>query len=466
MNHAGSERRVGWFPVASCFLVLVLAGFASADVTSVTVDSSTPFEQVSGYTYVEATIHGTIERADGVRGAYAVPLILIYPDDGGNGVGVVDWVNTAVMRELGFIEDATSIRQLALWSTGTYLFDEGYTYAAVQWDKAVTDVFGEAAPDDDPDRNHLAHGVIEDMSDAFEILRDAALFLRDPSSYEGVGGPLPVQTVLSFGYSQGGIAQMTFLSRGENLRDDELVYDGHLVGKAGLRCASLDGEPPGYVEPAPCEPEPVGDGSKVIVIAAQTDVEAAFNAGRSRFPDEPNWRQYELAGVSHLPAAFFPVLHQNQNPVSSQPVFRAALHNLVSWTTEGVPAPSSAFLEGTLNSDGTFDAKLDDDGNALGGLRLPHMQQVVDGEEAGAPRGTYGGVNLDVDPEVPEAVFVMLGGTFEPFSDDELRERYQDDETYLSRVTRAADYLLHNRYILEEDRDAYVRAARLPGRAR
>jgi len=56
-------------------------------------------------------------------------------------------------------------------------------------------------------------------------------------------------------------------------------------------------------------------------------------------------------------------------------------------------------------------------------------------------------------------VIRWIGGYFEPFTDEEIAVRYPDHETYVQRVTRAANYLLENGYILEEDRDAYVREA-------
>ena len=36
-----------------------------AGPTSVTIDAIRPFEEADGYTYVEATMHGSIEREDG-----------------------------------------------------------------------------------------------------------------------------------------------------------------------------------------------------------------------------------------------------------------------------------------------------------------------------------------------------------------------------------------------------------------
>jgi hypothetical protein len=81
-------------------------------------------------------------------------------------------------------------------------------------------------------------------------------------------------------------------------------------------------------------------------------------------------------------------------------------------------------------------------------------EQVIDGRPAGAPLGTYTGIDPAGEP--PYGVF---GGTFRPFTDHELGERYPDPREYVDRVTRAADRLLAEGYIVEADRDAYVRAA-------
>lgn len=337
------------------------------------------------------------------------------------------------------------------------MFESGFTYAGVQWDKVVTDYFGSSAPDGGEKHSHLIYGTIEQPEDAFDILRQTADFLREPSALEEGEDLIPVNAVLSYGFSQTSMLQMEFLSRGKNVRDGELVYDGHLLGKAGWICLTFHNEPPVYSEPEPCNEPPAEDGSKMIHVASQGDVEAFFYAGRSRFPDKSDWRQYELAGVSHLPAPLVPGLDENQNPASSNPAFKSAFNNLARWVTEDVAPPPSRFLEGTLNVDGSFDTDLDEDGNALGGLRLPHMEQLIDGTVAGAPLGTYTGKNPEADPEAE--LIRWVGGYFEPFTAEEIAERYPDHETYVQRIMRAADYLLENGYILEEDRDTYVREA-------
>jgi hypothetical protein len=80
--------------------VCALVGFTSvplaeAEIISVTVNTTRDYENAQHYTYAEVTIHGSVARADGSAGQYIVPAVVIYPRDGRNGIGVVDWLNCA-----------------------------------------------------------------------------------------------------------------------------------------------------------------------------------------------------------------------------------------------------------------------------------------------------------------------------------------------------------------------------------
>ena len=123
-----------------------LAGFvpptADAAIDKVTVNTSRDFENAAGYTYAEITIDGSVMRADGTAGQYSVPAVIIYPRHGhGNGVGVVDWLTTSFYHFFPATTDANTI-QFTRLTTENYLFEEGYTYLSIQWDKAITEIFG------------------------------------------------------------------------------------------------------------------------------------------------------------------------------------------------------------------------------------------------------------------------------------------------------------------------------------
>ena len=243
---------------------------AEATITSVTVTTSMQYENAAGYTYAEITIHGSVARADGSLGQYSVPAVIIYPKDGrGNRVGVVDWLNSAFYH---FFPATTEYgtTQFTRLATGSYLFDEGYTYISIQWNKRVTEIFGPTIPDDGKPHNFLVYGSIERSADAWEILLDAARLLKDPSVYPGGDGPAPVATVLSSGYSQGGAAQLELLAEG---LDPTRVYDGHLVQMIGLACWKREDVAPDFGFFGPCSPLPTsGNHAPVIMLASETDM--------------------------------------------------------------------------------------------------------------------------------------------------------------------------------------------------
>jgi hypothetical protein len=134
------------------------------------------------------------------------------------------------------------------------------------------------------------------------------------------------------------------------------------------------------------------------------------------------------------------------------------LRNLVDWIVEGEEPPAPRYIEFGETDEGKVRMLTDEDGNALGGLRLPHMVSVLpNGNRVGAPLGVYGGVDVLLDR--PELGYARLGGTFEPFPREELARRYPTREVYVDLVEKAAAHLLEGRYILEEDYHAYIRTA-------
>ena len=162
----------------SVFMALTFVSMtAEAAIRSVTVNTSRDYEAARGYTYAEITIHGAVVRVDGSLGLYSVPAVIIYPQRGrGNGVGVVDWLNSAFYH---FFAPTTEFGtfQFTLLATGNYLFEAG--------------------------------------SD----------------------GPARATRVLSSGYSQGAAAQPEVIT--ENL-DPSRVYDGHLIQMMELACFKRD----------------------------------------------------------------------------------------------------------------------------------------------------------------------------------------------------------------------------------
>jgi hypothetical protein len=188
---------------------------------------------------------------------------------------------------------------------------------------------------------------------------------------------------------------------------------------------------------------------------------AVLGFGKSAFftrnPNNPNWRQDEMAGISHLPEPILPLGLPNQNVADARPLFRAAFDNLVKWT-QGERPPAARHFKGRLDATDAFVPATDADGHFVGGLRLPHVESTVHGRRAGAPLGRHRPLNvLGLDPFQP---FVFLGGTFTRFTDQELLDRYSSRRQYARRVELAAKGLAEAGYITRADRRALVAAAK------
>jgi hypothetical protein len=288
------------------------------------------------------------------------------------------------------------------------------------------------------------------------ILLDAARLLKHPGVYPG-SGPARVTTVVSSGYSQGGGAQLEFLV--EEL-DPTRVYDGHLIQMIGLACWKREDVAPHFGFFGPCRPLPTsGNHAPVIMLASETDMlvfhPTVLGFGKSAFftrnSANPDWRQYEMAGVSHLPEPILPLGLPNQNTADARPIFRAAFDNLTRWThgEDRERPPASLYFDGSVDATDAFIPTMDADDHFAGGIRLPHVASAVHGRVAGAPLGRYAPLNP----------FVFLGGTFSRFSDDELLSRYASRWQYVRRVTGAVNHLAANGYISNKDRMALIAAA-------
>ena len=123
-----------------------------------------------------------------------------------------------------------------------------------------------------------------------------------------------------------------------------------------------------------------------MTIRTQSDVEfAGIRAGNS-----PNERNYDIAGVPHVPE-FISLLRYvggvRQNPASWRPVAKALLLRLAAWVENDVQPPESIDIDGDYDEQEQFRFAADADGNALGGIRLPHMSSSR--PERGSGRGSH-----------------------------------------------------------------------------
>lgn len=458
---------------AILLLAFAIVGSAKAEVTKMVATESGLLGTYADATYLwaYADMFGEFKREDGTEGSYRVPVTLIYPDRKPDKVGFVDLINSARFQLMH--DGEPPLRKLTVTHygekiIGDYIWRSGYSYISIQWSKMVTEALG-------PD-----FGIIERGVDGYQIMADAADYLRAPIPVTGVDvayQPQQADNIVSFGFSQPAAIQWGMIKHGLNRRSDgRLIFDGMLAMVSGFidKCRVLNNDStprtdpyfpsiPTYYTDDPC---PSGLSNQGKFINLQTETEILLGAWHSRVAAQ-NYRQYELAGAAHVTKTAQNLVFvgkQNQNPVDTNPYAKSALRNLVDWVVDGVSPPESRYIDGVSSTDG-FVIQTDSDGNASGGVRLPNMtSEAEDGVKAGAPLGVYSGLDTSQGPLselTPDTsgywyIVKLISGTFEPFSSERLAELYPTAEVYQSRVRKAADALLKERFILPEDHKRYI----------
>src|SRR2546422_620885 len=297
----------------------------------------------------------------------------------------------------------------------------------------------------------------------------------------GSGNALPEGGLLFDGSLYGGAFGFWFSTDGTAFNNINLThkqYDCGLLASTGSTCP-LD--VPAFT-------------GKVMSVSSETDVVLGGFLERAE-PGDPafkNYRDYEIAGSAHISsqdADFRNVGNPQQTPIDISPVYRALFTSLTDWLDDDVDgehhngahhdgvlvgerdgegddhgeAPPASVAIDSLNQDPVIDPLAfsialelvrDADGNAVGGIRLPHVRTTVKGKQIGAPLGSYNGRFLATN-----SFFLEISGTFTPFSALTLCERYTDHDGYVHSVARGAAHALKHGWILSADSAAYVRAA-------
>lgn len=236
--------------------------------------------------------------------------------------------------------------------------------------------------------------------------------------------------------------------------------------------------------------------------------------GRADAPVPDSTRIYVFAGGQHGPAAFPPrrsIGQQLNNPNDYRWSMRALLVAMNRWITDGVAPPSSRHpriddqtlvqidalkfpsltgvgkpteahkayrvfygldfaTKGIISVDPpetntafpVLVPQVDNDGNEVGGVKMP---------EISVPLATYTGWNLFNAESGPTSLLSSMQGSYIAFprtrADRErnkdprmsIEERYQNREGYLARVSAAAQDLVWQRLLIEDDVDNIVKRA-------
>jgi len=240
------------------------------------------------------------------------------------------------------------------------------------------------------------------------------------------------------------------------------IYDGYLINRhpalARLRrCGAT---------PAANDPRQIirNLDVPVIRIIGQTDILTTY-AQRREDSDAPGdrYRLYEIAGGAHADAAFYPYMPtvadlrkigsampflaswpfanqcEPEQMLARTPIntyaLDAAFANLTRWIADGVPPPKAERIR--INNPGTPQAAiaLDQYGNAIGGVRTPHLD---------VPIATYYTTSKG-DTFCPELAHTV------PFDWARLNRLYGSPENYRAKLTQAVDRLVRERWLTESD---------------
>jgi Alpha/beta hydrolase domain len=431
---------------------------------------------------------------------YSAKISLLFPKNpkAGNGVLLVDIPNRGrPYAQALYNSPRDEPFEAGTLEVGTgFLQDHGFAVAEVQWE------LGQCADLpiflDGSGQKRFVEGV------GFAIVRDAADFLAHATSdTSGTANPLQgaVKRTLAAGKSQSGRYLKTFLLNGFNMSEGRRVFDGmHVfVSAAGMLpiMQSATG-PQSSAAGIPTFENPefrgvnedvltIGDliqrvrargesPPRLILINSTTDyfsLRASLSRtgaeGTAEEPIPENVRVYDVAGASHV------VLRKAKCELAParldwSPISRATLLRLDDWVALGIEPPKSRLmpLEEAKGDPTVLRApshlpkaiieipKRDDDGNPVGGVRLPDMEAPL-------------GVNARQNP--PLSFQCMLAGAYVAFPrtqadaeavHDEHRpvlERYKTRNEYVNRIRTAARELEQDGFLLPEDAAIIIQSA-------
>ena len=223
--------------------------------------------------------------------------------------------------------------------------------------------------------------------------------------------------------------------------------------------------------------------------------------GLEDLPDPPNARIFMIAGTKHGPGSW-PPAQSNSEPLKINPndyrwAQRALLVALDQWVRKGVEPPPSRHpqlsdatlvaqrdikypnlpaVQWPMHVPGGFRADLpgafsvlpfivpqvDSDGNDIGGIRLP---------EQAVPLGTYTDWAFRSEQIGAPGTLIAMAGSYIPFEKNKkerenkhdprlsVEERYGSRIEYVRRVEEAANKLVQDRLLLQEDVKPIVEAA-------
>lgn len=353
-----------------------------------------------------------------------------------NGIVVVEWINVTGGPD----------KDIDWWQSGYHFIRNGYAYVVVSAQQMGIDTMKAWSPAryESLDVTHDGMATRDELSyDIFSAVGRAINRVGETSAAGEVDilAGLKAEQIIATGHSQSASRLATYLN---NVHPREPVYDGVMVHGGGGRIR---------------DDQPV----KIFKIMAETDM---VRRAATPQPDTETFRQWEVAGSSHVDVPFeieyakvrnlregLPideVQPRDQNcalpPYSRVPfrdVMNAAFEHLVLWIRDDVAPPTADPLQ-LVRMMPEVEFARDEYGNVLGGIRL--AEHVV---ATAKNTGLNSGSNR----------FCFLYGSHEPFDQETLDGLYPTHGLYIEAVEKVLEQNLADSYILPYAAERTIREA-------
>ncbi len=379
---------------------------------------------------------------------YTTRILVKRPADpaDASGVVVVEWNNVSVGS------DSTPD-----WTfTSAELLRSGHVHVAVSAQAAgvddaeaggITGAAGRPLTVADPERYaELSHPGDDHSYDLFAQV--GGLVSATPSDGPDPLAGLPRDHVIAIGESQSAFRLTTFINGVHSLAP---VFDGFFVHSRGGGAAPLDSSATEDLSSSIVGEIRIRDDVDVPVFVFSTETDlTVLGYAPARQPDSDTVRSWDVAGTAHADSFLLggDAVAAGEGlgcggPVNDGPqhlALKAALAHLVAWVADGTEPPAGEPIE--VGDDGAI--ARDEDGNAVGGVRLPAVEVPVAALSGDAAGG---------------GVLCGLFGSTRPFPPEDLVARYGDRDSYLQQYTEALDAAIEAGLVLEGDRDTALAEA-------
>lgn len=353
-----------------------------------------------------------------------------------NGVVIVEWINVTGGPD----------KDIDWWQAGSHFIRNGYAYVVVsaqqmgidtmrQWSEARYGSL-DVTHDGMATRDELSYDIFSAVGKAINRVGEASA-----SGEVDILAGLKAEQIIATGHSQSASRLATYLN---NVHPLEPVYDGVMVHGGGGRIR---------------DDQPV----KIFKIMAETDMQRRAATPQ---PDTDTFRQWEVAGSSHVDIPFEieygkvrnlreGLSLQNVQPrdqacelpaysrVPFRDVLNAAFEHLVVWIRDDIPPPTAEPLQLRRMMPEVEFAR-DEYGNVLGGIRL--AEHVV---ATAKNTGLNSGSNR----------FCFLYGSHQPFDKATLDTLYPSHQSYVDAVRGVVEQNVADGYILPLAAELTVREA-------